>query len=441
MVDFLGWSTGWSQRTAARYSDLCAPEQIRPEPRNALLSLLSRTLAGPKPDRLRAELIATKQQSASVVTKRDEGVILFDVTQSMVLKRLFQLVASDQPYDAAAKVLGAAAGLAVADQHPALCSALLSLRVPEQSEYVHDEAALRQHYEVLKLVLETLLTDWQSSIIDGFIFAHEISHFMFHEPDKLMLRVQAGARSAFEFALNEVCYERRPDFETIAQHYGAIHIEPAELQRIWVDLANRRMHYEENREHLIEEITCDAYALTLLMSSHARAWRPLEGGSNEKLSGFSRFAQTFFLVACLSDLHQAMIKRALLSATTGIESEKPGHIADMHFRKTALFYTIAERAMTCVPAADRNDQTFPEMLYQVKQVIGLQKQALDALVVIPITRVIKAALVAFEQDRAQQQPVELGECWQGRLGELFGESLPAATFHSAAFHSMLGGRF
>ncbi|PCK77671.1 hypothetical protein [Rhizobium sophoriradicis] len=440
MVESLSWSTGWSQRTAARYSDLCAPEQIRKEPREALLSLLSRTLAGPKPDQLRAELIATKQQSASVITKRDEGVILFDVAQSMVLKRLFHLVASDQPYDAAAKVLSAAAGLAVADQHPALCSALLSLSVPEQAEYVHDEAALRQHYSVLKPVLEVLLTDWQSSIIDGFIFAHEISHFKLHEPDKLMLRVQAGARSAYEFALNEVCYERRPDFETIARHYGAIHIEPAELERIRADLANRRVHYDESREHLIEEITCDAYALTVLMSSHTRVWWPMEGDSNEKLSGFSRFAQTFFLVACLSDLHQAMIKRAHLSTATGIESEKPGHIADMHFRKIALFYTIAECAMTCVPDTDRNDRTFTEMLYQVKQVIGLQKQALDALVVIPITRVIKAGLIAFEQDAAQQQPVEAGECWQGRLAVLFGESLPKATFQNAALRTMLGGQ-
>lgn len=437
MIESLSWSTGWSQRTAARYSDLCAPEQIRKEPREALLSLLSRILAGPKPDQLRAEFIATKQQSASVITKGDEGVILFDVAQSMVLKRLFHLVASDQPYDAAAKVLGAAAGLSVADQHPALCSALLSLSVPEQAEYVHDEVALRQHYGVLKLMLETLLTDSQSSIIDGFIFAHEISHFMLHEPDKLMMRVQAGARSAFEFALNEVCYEKRPDFEIIAQHYGAIHIEPAELERIRDDLANRRMHYEESREHLIEEITCDAYALTVLMSGHARVWQPMGGDSNENLSGFSRFAQTFFLVACLSDLHQAMIKRAHLSATAGIDSEKPGNIADMHFRKIALLYTIAECAMTCVPATDRNDQTFTEMLYQVKQVIGLQKQALDALVVIPITRVIKAGLVAFEQ-KARPQPVEARECWQGRLEVLFGESLPVATFHSAAVNSMLG---
>jgi len=263
---------------------------------------------------------------------------------------------------------------------------------------------------------------------------------MLHEPDTLMLPVQAGARSAFEFALNEICYEKRPDFELIAQHHGAIHIEPAELQGTCADLANRRVHYEGSREHLIEEITCDADALTVLMSSHPRAWWSMEGNSNEKLSDFSRFAQIFFLTACLPDLHQAMIKRAHLSVSTGIQSEKPGPIADMHFRKIALLYTIAERAMTCVPDTDRNDQTFTEILYHVKQVMGLQKQAMDALVVIPTTRVIKRELIAFERITSQSQPCEAGDSWQGRLDVLFGESMPAATFCSAAAQKMVGGQ-
>ncbi len=135
-----------------------------------------------------------------------------------------------------------------------------------------------------------------------------------------------------------------------------------------------------------------------------------------------------------------MIKRAHLSVSTGIQSEKPGHIADMHFRKIALLYTIAERAMTCVPDTDRNDQTFTEILYQVKQVLGLQKQAMDALVVIPITRVIKAELIAFERTTAQSQPCEAVDSWQGRLDVLVGESMPAATFCSAAAHKMVGGQ-
>jgi hypothetical protein len=434
------WSTPWSRRRAAEESDLCDPAQIRGDARAVLLELLGRTLNGPKPDQLRVELIASKRQSARLLSRKDEAAILFDLSQSIVLKRLFHEVYTDQPYDEAARILCAAAGLAVADESPALCSALLSITVPEQSEYLHGHADLLEHYLALKEFLPNLLGTWQSSLIDGYLFAHEVSHHLFQGPSKLMGRLQSGARSAFEFALNQVCYERHPEFEAIAQHGGALPKDPEALERLRCDLATRREHYEANRNHLVEEITCDAYALTMLMASHVQAWRPDTDDQNAILNGFMRLAQTFFLIVALSDLHQAMIQRAKLSLATGIESEKPGDIADMHFRKMALMYVIAEHAMVCIPSSQWSKEMLEHLLAQiVNNIIGVQKQAIDALVVIPTTRVVRATILAFERDiRTAQFPARGEQPWLGRLGVLFGERWPTVTFSDGVLQDLLG---
>lgn len=434
------WSSAWSRRWAARQPNLCDLLQVRSEARDTLLELLRRTLNGQQFPDLRAEFILSHRQSATILEGTSEAVILFDLTQSMVLKRLFRLVSTDQPYDEAARVLAAAAGLAVANDSPGLCSELLDITVPERGEYLHEEKVLFEHYRVLRRVLQNLLTEWESSLIDGFIFAHEVSHFAFSREDPLMTRLRFGARSAFEYALDQVCYERRPDFEEIAQHGGDLPKEEESLALLRRDLVNRRAHYEATREHLIEEITCDGYALTMLADSHIRAWRPETRNVNAILEGFSRFAQTFFMIATLSDLHQAMMNRAKLSAAAGIDSEKPGNIADMHFRKMALMYLIAELTMTCIPRSEWSSKLFGEMLAQVTQALGAQKRAVDAVVVIPITRVIRARIVEIERGFAIAPPQVTQKPWLGRLDVLLGDHLPAISLHDDGARELIGIR-
>jgi hypothetical protein len=156
------------------------------------------------------------------------------------------------------------------------------------------------------------------------------------------------------------------------------------------------------------------------------------------MEGYMRLAQTFFLIVALSDLHQAMIHRAKLSVATGITSEKPGYIADMHFRKMALLFSIADQAMVWNPRSRWSDQMFADLLVHVINVIGAQKQALDALVVIPVTRVIRGQILAFEQGSVVTQRTEKGKPWLGRLGVLFGDELAAATFKEETLPEILG---
>jgi hypothetical protein len=239
--------------------------------------------------------------------------------------------------------------------------------------------------------------------------------------------------------MNQVCYEQQPDFAAIAQHGGALPLDRHAIEQIRRDLAKRRQHYEASRTHLVEEITCEAYALTMLMASHVRAWHPDTEDQDARLDGYLRLAQTFFMIMTLSDLHQAMIGRAKLSVASGVASEKPGDIADMHFRKMASVYVIAEVAMACVSASQWSAAMFEHILAQVVSIIGAQKAAVDALVVIPTTRVVRAQLLAFEQSsRNVHFPSEREEPWRRRLAVMFGEQWPRATFHEDIVRHLVG---
>src|SRR5262249_6396344 len=73
--------------------------------------------------------------------------------------------------------------------------------------------------------------------------------------------------------------------------------------------------------------------------------------------------------------------------------------------------------MSLVPAVDRTNQIFSEILVQVLQQLGAHKQAFGALVVIPVTRVIRAQLLAFEQGGAGgTTPAPDGPPWGAALG-------------------------
>ncbi|PAQ06590.1 hypothetical protein [Mesorhizobium temperatum] len=94
--------------------------------------------------------------------------------------------------------------------------------------------------------------------------------------------------------------------------------------------------------------------------------------------------------------------------------------------------------MVCIPNSDWDKQTFDALLVQVMEVIGAQKQAIDALVVMPITRVIRAGILEFEQSPPKAQSTATVKRWRGHLGALLGDQLPAATFHEETVRDMLG---
>jgi len=431
-------STEWSRRRAATNSDLCDPSEIWPGVGDALRTLLIRSLEGRKPAPLSLEPIASKRQSACLLERPDEAVLLFDLSQSLVLHRLFDLVRTDQPYDEMARVLGACAGLAVADESPALCDALLSLTVPQEPEYLHRPEDVARHYQLLCSLLPKFNYRWLRSLVHSFLIAHEVAHFRHKDPAGLPEGSKASAEIAFKFALSQVCYEDRPNFEDLVSHHGALPTGQDDVERIRRDLVNRRRHYEENRDHLIEEIFCDSFALLTVTNLHMSAWRPQEAEGHKLLESYLAFAQAFFLIAILADLHQAMIQRAKLSLSGGVESEKPGDIADMHLRKMALMCAVADQGMSSFPESEWTQEKGEAMLQDVTALLGAQKQALDALVVMPVTRVIRARIIAFEKGEVADRGSTEGPVWRGRLGTMLGEVPTRATFRESAAAQLVG---
>ncbi|HYI49764.1 MAG TPA: hypothetical protein VEX35_15005 [Allosphingosinicella sp.] len=382
------------------------------------------------------ELITSKRQSAYLIDRGDQAVILYDLSQSMALKRLLDFVEADRPYDEIAKLYAACAGLSVADESPALCAALLSMPVPQEGEYLHNLGDLLAHYQAFKATLPGLMFEWKSSLVDGYLLAHEMAHFLWKHPDELMTRLKSGAESAFEYALGQVCYENQPNFADIAQHWGELPKGPEELEKLRRDLVNRRRSHEAKRNHLIEEIACDAYALLMVSVIHMSVWQPKTDDYEAVLEGYLRFAQTFFLIVALSDLHQAMIRRAKHSVASGIETEKPADIADMHFRKMALIYSMTGNAMTCLPERLRQVEAFPTVLQGVQSVIVGLKDSFGALIAIPVTRLIRAQLLAFE--RQPKPAIHSEQPWHQKLAVAFGRDRPPLTYTESAVNALIG---
>ena len=250
----------------------------------------------------------------------------------------------------------------------------------------------------------------------------------------------SGANQAFSFAMEQVCYERHPDFEAIASHGGVITFEAGGLDRIRRDLANRRLRYEASKVTIVEEIVCDAYALVLLANSHAPVWHLASDDVAAVLDGFLRIARSYFLIMALADLHHAMIKRVRLSIVSGVEAEKPADFADMHFRKIAMIYSMTEFAMTCLPESMRQPDAFQGLLPWFVEQIGIQKYSIDALVVMPVTRVIFDALRELEGVTMKQHSIfDRIPPWQGRLDVLFGREWPASSFNADTSRGLVGG--
>ncbi|GJH31010.1 hypothetical protein CBA19CS42_40860 [Caballeronia novacaledonica] len=406
-----------------------------------LRQLLLRNIHGTKPPTLSLEIVASKRQSACLVERSNEAVILLDLAQSMVLKRLFDsvvAVGTDQPYKEAAEIIAAAAGLAIADESPTLFEALLSLKVPYKGHYSHEEPELIVHYGALKAILPTILVDWTSSLVDGYILAHEAAHYMVRRPDPFMSGLKSCANNAFTFALDQVCYDRDPDFEAIATYGGKIRFKPGALDRMRQDLADRRIRFEAIKGAIVEEIVCDAYALVQLANSHASVWHADSDDVNVWLKGYLCIARSYYLIMALADLHHAMIKRVRLSIVSGIEPE-PADVADMHFRKITILYSIADIAWTCLPDSLRQPDAFPGLLHWVAEQVGMQKRAIDALVVMPAARVIYDALREFEAMTTNRDSIsDQVPRWRGRLEVLFGRGWPAASFNADTLRS-LGG--
>jgi hypothetical protein len=142
-------------------------------------------------------------------------------------------------------------------------------------------------------------------------------------------RLLSSAARSFDRALRQVCYETQPNFEEIATFYGSVQLNEEALDGIRRDLVNRRHHYLAARQQLTSEVACDASAF----SSVAHLAMAQESQPSEDFYYYVMF--WCYLIFCMSDLHQAMNARGLLSEESGVENEKPAGIADANFRKVA----------------------------------------------------------------------------------------------------------
>ncbi len=344
----------------------------------------------------------------------NDPILLFDLAESLILKELLHLVELDRPYDDIASVVAGCAGLYVADDSPELCLALLNMPPPRhESHYVHDLPTTMAFYAELTATLPELLLSWQDALVDGYILSHEASHLFLKRPTAVFSRLERRAAEAFDFALEQVCYEQQPNFKEIAQNYGQVPLPDDELEHIRRDLINRRQFYMSERARLTEEIACDAHGLLTTGIGLSSVWKTGAVQVEELVEGYTRFAYTYFLLFVVADLHQAMVERARHSITSGVLSEKPGAFAEKHLRKIALLFAMADQALMYLPEPARNQAEFQKLIVWFVEKVGAWKRCIDALVVMPVTRLVVEQIEWFENEMANGciSPAD-PSCWR-----------------------------
>jgi hypothetical protein len=395
------WSTDWSRRRARIQSQLVDHSRLKEEFRSRLIPLceeligsFNNELSGASNRTFSIELVATLRQSSFLLSNSSESAVLFDVTQSLILKSLFSALSKEKDYHTVAESLKECCALMVAMWNPNYARVIQENRIlREKKHLLHSPDDYRECSDALSSFRSTWASDEFFWFIDVYILAHEIFHYMTIVGYPNAQKLLSEASATFDDTLKEVCYEDRPDFVEHASFYGIYTFDEEAAEALRRDLVNRRRHYENTRAELVEEIAGDAFACWVLM------WARQSITGDQTNSGLSFVTQCCDQVFWMSDLHQAMIRRALLSESAGIGSELPGDIADSHFRRTAIMFSAArlkyENSRHYVLPSVAIKELAMENFMLVQQVrLGLQ-----VLYQAPVARAISDFLAQCETNR------------------------------------------
>lgn len=389
-------SSEWAQRRAASRSDFVDPARIRREPLDFLLPLVTGILGG-RPSELNIAPVCTTKQTCFMIQGQKESALCFDVTQSLLLKNLFAIVLEGRDYFPFAECLveGIAVSGCVRDFPYAKIVQMLSVGTGDH--YVHGPER-RQRFQEDLLSFRGHIDYPVLHLVDVYLIAHELAHF---ELDRS--NVEPGlhemADMAFEFALREVCYEDQPNFERIANYNSTPVLTKEALAVIKRDLRNRRSHYLADRDRLTLEIACDSFALSSFV------WIARAISKRSSSTDHCAFVTWFYLIMCISDLHQAMLRRGSLSETLGVLSEKPADVADVHFRKVAILATAARLMHELFPGAEGRTSFAVDVAVQdLASVIEPVRNAFEGLYTMPVTVAIRDTLLEAEKTRMKFGP-------------------------------------
>jgi hypothetical protein len=436
------WSSDWSRSIAKRQrnDDLRVNDRIHRELVASIRRYVPNVLKGLRAEGLAIELIATTQQRASARESGTRAAILLDVMQSLALYRILGLVRDSSPVTDIALTIAGCAGLAISDQSPIHCSALLSLTCPDVDiDSFWEESTLADFREQLALTLPLLLLQSPSLLVNGCLLGHEVAHLSSVHDDGVIRWCKAVAEESFAFAMQRSRYAQEPNFAELAQSRGQAQLPPDELEHLRQSLVTRPEHYEANRDRLVGEIACDVHGLFVTGRFLEQAFMH-ERDDPEKIElAYLPFAFTFFLLMWLADLHQAMIRWLKHWVEFGFDSAGTAGLSEMHFRKVAIVNALARHlCMTFIPEQFDTEEQFNKGRELIGATIGRFKECLDALIYMPVEIAVIRACKNVEGERvAMQLQPNAPPAWLGHdLGRLFGHENLRQAFDEEGFRSL-----
>lgn len=436
-------SSNQSRASAELYSELFPAPVLAATPLKHLNNCYD-VLLGKETD-LYVELVASARQESSIELSSDGGLIMLDLAQSMTLKTLLRMVADGVKYHVMANTIKGCVALFISQKSVSYARAIHEQAIGfDRSDLLHGRFARWRFGRFLRREYHDIFVHPEfERLVDTYLLSHEIGHFKLSQgllTDELPERIA----DIYEYALKVVCYERDPEpiFRAKATYNGTIPMDEAGLEKIRRDLETRRSHYEANRGQVLEEVACDVVAYRRFLEIVLSEIRV------ENETPYQRVFQHFYIMLCMIDLHKAMNERVELSFGSSVENpERPGHIADINFRKNALVYAAAAMVVDDFHKENgRTDGEPPRILGDFQVMISTVKVSFDGYYHMPVTRAIirvlkmvESATADWKKDRRREAYVRgsrLSFFDPGVLGDssLFERTLGKAAAKEALKH-------
>jgi hypothetical protein len=326
-------------------------------------------------------LVSTARQSSFMLERGQQNAVYLDLSQSFILKNLFNQIRRGNSYIELCESIKSAAALYISvedDVYAAILSGLPSVSAYSEGYYLVTKETVEGFKESFQPVYALMAGPVFPQMIDWYLLGHEMSHYYLHTNPVGFSGTSSDAESLYEMALASCCYENQDNFDDIANYYGLLNLSEEALATIRGDLANRRVYYAKNKANLVEEIACDFWAFVRIAEFFFHYYP-------DNVQSFRNFSTIFLLLFSIFDLHFAMIRRSALSLKTGIKSLLPADIADIHLRKMAIIYGMYNYYLSRCRDNGKflpNELTFEDYNNSIS---GL-KTAIDSLYIAPSTK-------------------------------------------------------
>ena len=405
------WSSEWSSELAREYQDVIPSQHINKQAFQEAASFCEDLLSGEGSDisadsGFSVELTTTWRQSTTVVTAYggERSALCLDVAELLALRTLMNQVLGGAAYVETVRLLRDCTALAVHGQISASLGAEIHA-IPVEAADSH-QVLHKADLEAMKLTLGELAGSLGSGrigeVIDRFIIAHEVYHYLYQATPRLVSFFSEQSRSLFPKAKRIVC-PRLPTFllRRFLSYDGAISVPSNEVKQARERHRRWRSHFEADRPRIEEEIAADSYAFASLAYG-------FPGGAAGPLDELlPHLAVIAHVVTSVWDLHRAMIWRALLIHERSARGPKPEHFAETNLRKVALVKFVPSYARR-VYSSLLDEQDHRALSDRLAARISAAKLPLDTVLTMPVTRAILEILDRAEPDRTRAERDDIG---------------------------------